>query len=215
MSGGNGHEWRMLQCQKDSSGGFGIVHLFWRSPLLYPLQCPPSMRRNQGTLHHRWRMALFGAIQLPSSWGDFKAGQKHGTLYAVRDAHALFDTYQKGGGERRWGEMSPRLGVGVVPKFPSIFSNPTPPLAPQQHRAKTAPSTSQRLPSTAPFRSFRSGWPELTRADVRHQSPRALPGSTPAKSNLGRDAEDEMPLFPRCTGRAIGPSTPRQNAQAI
>lgn len=209
----------MLQCQKDSSGGFGIVHLFWRSPLLYPLQCPPSMRRNQGTLHHRWRMALFGAIQLPSSWGDFKAGQKHGTLYAVRDAHALFDTCQKGGGERGEGrEGGVKCLRGSVwewcRNFQASSQTPPPPrttTTPSQDGAVDIPTTTSR----APFRSFWSGWPELTRADVRHQSPRALPGSTPAKSNLGRDAEDEMPLFPRCTGRAIGPSTPRQNAQAI
>lgn len=153
-----------------------------RDPLfLYLLQCPPSMRRIPGTLHHRWRMALFGAIQLPSRLGRFQSRtEAHVMRYSVRDVHA--HSCIKGGGDWRGeaGEGGVKCLRGSVWEWRRNFHLQTPPLAPQQHRAKTAPSTSQRHPPRSPFRPFRSGWPKLTRASVRHQSSPALPGSTPA-----------------------------------
>lgn len=129
------------------------------------------MRRIRGTLHHRWRMALFGTIQLPSSWGDFKAGQKHGTLYAVRCPRSLIhikrgDGRGEKGGERRWGEMCPRLGVGMVPK-----PAPTPGISnllllqPHPRTNNTEPRRRRRHPNDTHHGAFPAFPERMARAD--------------------------------------------------
>lgn len=95
---------------------FSICISFGDPLFLYPLQCPPLMRENP------WDVASSmanGAIRRDPIAVKAGAISKQGrsTVRCMRyDAHALFDTYQKGGGERRWGEMCPRLGMGMVPK---------------------------------------------------------------------------------------------------
>lgn len=145
-----------------------------RDPLfLYLLQCPPSMRRIPGTLHHRWRMALFGAIQLPSRLGRFQSRtEAHGMRYSVRDVHAHSCIKGGGGlegrGGRRWGEMSPRLGVGAAPKFPSSTPTPRTTTTPSQDGAVDVPTT----PSTVAFPAF----PErMAQADPSFRPPSILP----------------------------------------
>lgn len=171
----------MRQCQKDSSGGFGILHLFWRSPLF--ISSPVSTVDEENPRDVASSMAN-GAIRRDPI--AVKAGaiskQDRSARYAVlgtRCPRALL--YQRGGNWRgEAGEGGVKCLRGSVWEWRRTFHLQTPPLAPQQHRAKTAPSTSQRHPPWSPFRPFRSGWPKLTRASVRHQSSRALPGSTPA-----------------------------------
>lgn len=99
---------------------------------LYPLQCPPLMRRIHGTLHHRWRMALFGAIQLPSRLGRFQSRAE--ARYAARGTMPTHSLIHIKRGEGREGGVKcvrgsgwewcrnrhPHLGFPI-----SFFSNPT------------------------------------------------------------------------------------------
>lgn len=163
----------MRQCQKDSSGGFGILHLFWRSPLF--ISSPVSTVDEENPRDVASSMAN-GAIRRDPI--AVKAGaiskQDRSARYAVlgtRCPRALL--YQRGGGlegrgGRRWGEMSPRLGVGVAPNFPS--SNPTPRTAttPSQDGAVDVPTT----PSMVAFPAF----PErMAQADPSFRPPSILP----------------------------------------